>query len=122
MATPTWAQDLAIRVALDEGRDELPTLQWRRSKYGPFSTGTTYTEAQRIVVTAGKDRKDQKLVLLHELAHWLTPGQNHGPAFWDQAWRLYRRYGVPLRYAKLRERFYRKGSVAAYARTKGGKD
>jgi hypothetical protein len=115
---PQWAQDLAIRVALDEGCDTLPELTWRRSRQATHSSGKAIFDG-RVIVTAGKERRDQKLVLLHELAHWLMPDdEHHGPAFWDKVWQLYRRYGVPLRYAKEREGQYRKGALAAYRRNR----
>ena len=137
---PQWAQDLVIRVALDEGCEILPELTWRRSRQALLSSGRAsppnHAEIKpsggrwlpqkgrykrllngRVVITAGKDRRDQKLVLLHELAHWLSAVyEHHGPTFWDKAWQLYRRYGVPILYAKQREGTYRKGALAAYCR------
>ena len=143
-APPKWAQDLVLRVALDEGRDWVPDMTWHRratryrsrnakirahiaSKPGlqermdaqecRLARGSSgYATAFRIHVTAGTDRTDQKLVLLHELAHWLTPKDHHSPRFWDKAWELFRRYGVPLRYAKVREGNYRKGALVAASR------
>ena len=114
---PQWAQDLTLRVALDEDRDTLPAITWRRSRWSDMSSGHSKNEEDAITITAGKDRKDQKLVLLHELAHWLMPkNESHSPAFWDKTWQLFRRYGVPMRYARQREGAYRKGAVAAYHR------
>ena len=120
MKMPMWAQDLVIEVAIDEGRDDLPDVTWRHSKVNAWSSGTTYNAApRRIVVTAGKVRKDQKIVLLHELAHWLLPvSEHHGTTFWDKVWELFRRYEVPIMYAKTREGNYRKGAIAAYRRSR----
>lgn len=74
----------------------------------------------RIIVTAGTDRKDQRLVLLHELAHWLRPvGESHSSAFWDQAFELYQRYGVSIKYATERESRYRVGAAKAIERLTG---
>ena len=145
-APPKWAQDLVLRVALDEGREDIPELTWHRRsvRYRPRaphmrewmterpdlqarmdrqaarlaegSSGRAWNDGSRVHVTAGTDRTDQKLVLLHELAHWLTPKEHHSGRFWDTAWRLYRRYGVPIRYAKLREGAYRKGALVAASR------
>ena len=129
-APPKWAQDLVLQVALDEGRDDVPDLTWHRARsrpgvlYGDTIADLSHTPQQssgrasrnRIHVTAGTDRKDQKLVLLHELAHWLTPGEHHSARFWDKAWELYRRYKVPLRYARVREGSYRKGALVAARR------
>ena len=52
---------------------------------------------------AGSDPLDQRLTLLHELAHWLTPparrrrgrSEHHGRAFYRAAFGLYERHGVP---------------------------
>ena len=116
---PRWAHDLTIRVAIDEGRDTLPDLTWRRSRYELSSGHTKHILCGGgVVIPAGTCRKDQKLLLLHELAHWLTPGEQHSAVYWDQAWRLYRRYNVPIRYAKKREGEYLKGSAAAYRRSR----
>jgi len=116
MPAPRWAQDLAIRVALDEGRDDLPDLTWRRGRRHVMSSGHVkhLADGGGVTITTGRDRRDQRLVLLHEMAHWLTPGEYHGPVFWDKAWELYRRYGVPIRYALARERGYRRGALVAY--------
>ena len=150
MRIPMWAQNLVLQVAIDEGRDDLPELTWRKrhkqrltagmkafiardpdrarrwAKHtvAEGSSGRTFKpyslfKPDRVHVTAGSDRKDQKLVLLHELAHWLLPaGEHHGADFWDKAWELYRRYKVPIRYAKAREGNYRKGAIAAYRRSR----
>ncbi|KKK96475.1 hypothetical protein LCGC14_2662390 [marine sediment metagenome] len=120
---PKWAQELVIRVALDELRERLPDVTWSRRKGTTSSGYTLYSTGEcpdrRIVLRAGKERRDQKLVLLHELAHWLIPeGQHHSPTYWDKCWDLYYRYGVPIRYALTRERNYRKGAVVAYKRRK----
>jgi hypothetical protein len=132
MPVPQWAQGLIIQVAIDEGRETLPHVIWWRRRGGSpwtrkFSSGrggppVAGNMTGSIHITAGSDRKDQKLVLLHELAHWLMPPQeHHGARFWDKAWQLYRRYGVPIRYAKAREAQYRKGSVTAYRRAARGR-
>lgn len=123
--TPKWVTDLVTAVCLDEHRAEEPEVCWRRARYR-LSSGSYYKPTAcrpaRVVVTAGRDRRDQKLVLLHELAHWLTPaGEHHSARFWDTAWRLYRRYRVSLRYALKHEGAYRTSAAAAYRRTKGGR-
>jgi len=160
-APPKWAQDLVLRVALDEGRDDVPELVWRRSTRSPFSSGHYSPGENRIVVTAGSTRgqrvipwaskgyrthgsvsvrADQKMLVLHECAHWLVPPDTvtypgewwcdgkrvpnpvgpsrvaHSANFWDTAWRLYRRYRIPLRYARIREGNYRKGALVAASR------
>jgi len=117
MAAPKWAQDLTIQVALNERAESLPDLRWRHRKK-QHSSGITYPD--HITITAGTDRKDQRLLLLHELVHWLLPGEHHSDRFWDKAFELYRRYGVPMLYARKREMQYRKAALPAYRRNRKG--
>ncbi len=69
-----------------------------------MSTGLTRRDAGTIAVRAGSDPTDQRLTLLHELAHWLAPtvrrgrrGRtvHHGRDFYGVAFALYRRHGIP---------------------------
>ena len=143
MRTPKWAQELLIDACIYLGIDDLPALDWRHGRRR-CSSGRCYGKS-RILVTAGTDRTDAKMVLLHELAHaatppeirevklsgkWMrpdgTPWENptatqqvsHGDAFWDTAWRLYRWAKLPIRYCLQRETDYRKGAAVAYRRSK----
>ena len=129
MNAPQWAHDLVWEVLADEGRGvdaERVTLQWRRSRPTAWrgrSKGTsgrcfgsllTPDAPVRIVITAGTERKDQRLTLLHELAHALTaPEIHHGSAFWILAFALFDRYGVPPRYALTRSIGYRDSKATA---------
>ena len=68
-----------------------------------------------ISIVAGTDRAEARLVLLHELAHYLVgPTHQHDERFWRRCWDLYRRYGVDLAHAWMTETAYRKGA-ARYA-------
>ena len=113
MAAPGWALAIIGKVAVENGRTVLPTLVWRRSRTKCWSTGRTTGNQSpvRVAVTAGYDPQDAKRVLLHELAHWLTPialggmntdsaatqGKAHSPQFYDTVRRLYRRFRRPVR-------------------------
>jgi hypothetical protein len=45
-------------------------------------------------------RLEQKLVVLHELAHCIASIEAmHNQKFWEVCWRLYRRHGIPVKYA-----------------------
>ena len=137
---PKWAQALVVATLLHwqatHGEDKpLPELTWRRAgrrvhRYGcrivgppngltpVLSTGQC-SESGSIVVTAGSSRLDQKLVLLHELAHHLCPVQEyHGAMFWDVAWALFRWAKLPIKYVKAREGSYRKGALVAYRKSR----
>ncbi len=147
MATaPQWAQDLVLDTWLYWQKAHafenfgtwdkpLPVIDWRnthrRGTYFKFakpkkSSGRAWNKQalvpeDRIVVTAGSERLDQRVVLLHELAHILSPvGEHHGSHFWDVAWELYRWAKIPIRYAKTREGNYRKGALVAYSRSRKG--
>jgi hypothetical protein len=102
MTPPKWATEIV--------RYEAPgaPFRWRWSRRTGISTGTTYVgERERgFVVTASAlaPHNENKVVLLHELAHWLLPkGIHHGPTFWRLAGQLYRKYGIPKKDALMRE-------------------
>ena len=126
---PLWAQALMRRV-LDEhmpGADdagEAPWLVWKRSKH-VLSQGELLVGGGRapiLTVWAGRRKLDQKLVLLHELAHWLRPpDERHSPAFWALAWELYRRHRVPIKYALRSEGAYKQGATRAYLKARMAK-
>ena len=99
MTTPAWAVDLVAVVCADAGLAE-PRLAWRR-RSGDHSTGVTRRHDSMISVRAGSDELDQRLTLLHELAHWLSAAPrrgrravHHGRAFYEIAFELYRRHGL----------------------------
>ena len=99
MTAPGWAAELVARVCADAGVAP-PRLTWR-ARRARHSTGVARRAAGIIAVRAGDDRLDQRLTLLHELAHWLSPPtgrgrrvRHHGRAFYRTAFGLYRRYGL----------------------------
>jgi hypothetical protein len=101
MGTPGWASELMALVCADAGVAP-PRLTWRR-RADELSSGITRRDAGLVSVRAGTDPVDQRLTLLHELAHWLTPAprrgrrgrtEPHGRAFYVVAFGLYRRYGI----------------------------
>lgn len=97
MSAPPWASELVASVCAD-ARTAPPRLAWRR-RAGEHSTGVTRRTEEVVSVRAGSDELDQRLTLLHELAHWLTAmprrrGTHHGRAFYATAFELYRRHGL----------------------------
>jgi predicted metal-dependent hydrolase len=112
-APPKWARKLLRRVARDTQRRTRPRLKWRRQRRR-LSSGWCHLATSTIMIHAGTARRDQKLVLLHELAHWLVQA-GHTRTFWETAFALYRRYKVPLRYAFKSEQHDKKAR-AAYRR------
>jgi hypothetical protein len=98
-ATPAWAVEL-VHAVCAEARIEPPArLSWRR-RASPQSTGVARRAEGAIAVRAGTDERDQRLTLLHELAHWITPWPqrrrtiHHGAAFYRTAFALYGRHGL----------------------------
>jgi hypothetical protein len=99
MTAPAWALSLMATVCADAGVAQ-PRLAWRR-RSGSHSTGVTRRNDGIVAVRAGTDELDQRLTLLHELAHWLSPAPrrgrrtaHHGRVFYDIAFELYRRHGL----------------------------
>ena len=98
MSAPAWADALVTTVCGEAGV-ESPRLAWRR-RTAERSTGVARRSAGMIAVRAGTDPLDQRLTLLHELAHWLAPpprrrgAAHHGGAFYRIAFDLYRRHGL----------------------------
>jgi len=116
MRAPAWAERIVSDVAKRHKRRP-PELHWRRSR-SRRSAGSADPSGGKqrgvISIEAGRDVVDQRLVVCHELAHWLgRPEEGHSSAFWSRAWGLYRRHRVPIYYAMAREGGY-EGAVVAY--------
>jgi hypothetical protein len=100
MSAPGWATDLLTQVCADADVTP-PRLLWRNRRC-EHSTGVTRRGDRTVAVRAGSDPLDQRLTLLHELAHWLaTPSGrrrgrsvHHGREFYAIAFDLYRRHGI----------------------------
>ncbi len=124
--TPDWATELTKRV-LDKYKPPYktpPKVKWKITK-GKYFSGKCYDIGDRnIHIRVGMDtpRWEQKLVLLHELAHWLRPvEEGHSPQFWELAFRLYKENGLPLRKALHNETDYLKGAENGYRKVMGYK-
>jgi hypothetical protein len=121
---PAWARALVLEVCA-EADAPLPRLAWR-DRDRPTSSGVTRRHADSISVVAGRDPMDARLTLLHELAHWLAPvagrrrgrRTHHDRGFYDVAFDLYRRHGVPDAFA-LSAESGRYPSSLAHARRLG---
>lgn len=100
MSAPAWATELVALVCADADVAP-PRLAWRRRAH-EHSTGVARRDGGIIAVRAGTDPIDQRLTLLHELAHWLAPrgrrrgrrAEHHGRAFYAVAFALYERHGI----------------------------
>ncbi len=106
---PAWASGV-VRDVCSAAGVALPSLRWRRAPRSA-SSGVTRRAGGSISVTAGTDELDQRLTLLHELAHWLGPlprrrsGRilHHDARFYVTAFGLYRGHGIPDAEALARE-------------------
>lgn len=98
---PAWARALVASVCASASQAE-PRLAWRHRPHAT-SSGVTRRAQDSISLVAGSDPLDQRLTLLHELAHWLAPSPrrrrrriaHHDAAFYALAFDLYRRHGIP---------------------------
>lgn len=86
-------------LAAEERRYRLPEIvvNWRvwRGPWNVQTSGVASPRKYRIGITAGTDEQDQRVMLLHELAH-IVVGPGHGH---DAVWRsvvdeLWARYGL----------------------------
>jgi len=109
-ATPQWATQLVVEVCARAGVLP-PLLRWRRADRAP-SSGVTRRAAGVVAVTAGSDPLDQRLTLLHELAHWLGPEPrrrrrgrvaHHDATFYAIAFGLYAAHEIEPAEAVARE-------------------
>lgn len=114
MPAPDWAERMVKEVARRR-RQPAPAIYWRQTRRRRSAgSADSFRRGNCVSMAAGYDPVDQRLVLLHELAHWLgTPDEGHSPQFWARAWNLFRRYRVPVHYALAREGEY-EGAVLAY--------
>lgn len=142
---PQWAIDLISQVCDDYNRTKPGELLWKPSlhtwtnassgncKYAKINGRQIYYWIRlkngkmkrrpftgRITIRYGSDERDQKLVILHELAHWIASrskrGQSHTVIFWKKAFELYEKYGIDMDYAYNREKGYKQKATAVYER------
>lgn len=91
---PDWARDI---LAAERERYGLPeiTVNWRIGHDGnPQTSGTATSDKFHIGITAGTGEADQRVMLLHELAHLIVPGHAHDDVWRAVADELWARYGV----------------------------
>lgn len=130
METPAWATRIAEELAAEAGRVP-PRITWLdydrpwqdvlgRRYLHRWPSGAYAQAARHVFVHRGFRRFREKLTLLHELAHWLTPGKaSHSREFWVIAWGLYRRYRLPIRAVLRKEYAYRRLAGCVYLETGG---
>jgi hypothetical protein len=102
-----------------------PAFHWRRRKER-FSAGSCTLDGKVVTVTAGTDRTDSRITILHELAHLILLRKvrsyrgEHSEQFYGFLWPLFRRYHIPVRAALASEgNCHRKTVLATYKRSGG---
>jgi hypothetical protein len=97
---PAWVTALVEEIC-SAADLPAPRVRWRRRPH-EHSTGVTRRSQGSVAVSAGQDALDQRLTLLHELAHWLSPpprrgrrAAHHSRTFYATAFDLYARHGIP---------------------------
>jgi hypothetical protein len=105
---PRWAQTIVAEVWANQG-GRYPTITWQiggttGGRGATYVSGHCSYWSNEITINAGAktERWEQKMVLLHELAHAISPG-GHDERFWKTAWTLYRRFNLPIRKCQGRE-------------------
>ena len=90
------AESGTIRASRDTTERALGQWRDRSAMLRRETSGVTQWEDSRIRITAGTEVLDQRMVLLHELAHLLAPERAMHSMVWARiAARLYRKYGGP---------------------------
>lgn len=110
---PEWALTLRDKVWEIEGctKRPLPTFSWRPRKGLGSSGSTSYIDPCRIIIRAGTDLLEQRIIVVHELSHAVVAGV-HNNEFWDCAWRLYARFGLTSFDETFRSEFaYKVGAI-----------
>lgn len=82
---PTWAVELVVEVCAAYKRRTPDLLQWYATKE-KYSSGHASYSGKKIHISAGTDEHEQRVVLLHELAHHILAKrgrQGHSKRFWE---------------------------------------
>jgi hypothetical protein len=74
----------------------LESLRRAKERTTKYSSGRATPWSGRVTITAGSSLLDQRMVLLHEMAHLLAPvREGHGKVWRRIVTRLYAKYGGP---------------------------
>lgn len=119
MKHPKWIMEIVENVCKNSPRK--PFIKRTKRHGANSSSGVFYNTANVIKIRVGTEapRWEQKMVLLHELAHWLNPNESHTTKFWETAFSLYKEYKLPIRKCHKREKGYRKEATNVYRKIKG---
>lgn len=110
---PYWARTLLAAVCT-RYHVRQPTLRWHTTHANAnavwFKIGSYSETSNSLTIYACADHLEERMTLLHELAHHIaycrTLKVDHSELFWRYCWTLYRNYGIPLHVAVLSEFAY----------------
>jgi hypothetical protein len=127
MDAPRWARNLLKRIAADYAVHE-PALHWRNRRRPDWSSaGSCALDCTTVTVTAGTDKMDSRITLVHEMAHQILlctkswyRGEHSAP-FYAFLWTLFRRYRVSMRAALESEAEHHRKTVLSTYRNAGGR-
>lgn len=130
MHEPEWATPIIRDVLVLHNRTKRPRIEWKKGggsgvtkKRGMYRrNGYSYKIRRRrgtpdIICRLNDDVTRGKIILLHELAHWLLrAGHHHDKTFWRKAWELYFFFLTPqeLEKAKADEFWYKDKAKQVY--------
>ena len=90
---PQWAVDLVNEVCTARRRRPAHIRSWMVKNNRPWSTGFCRDDDRSICIVQGFDEVNARTVLVHELAHYLTPvNHDHDKLFWRRCWELHLAY------------------------------
>lgn len=118
MQKPEWADQLIGEVLFYKGRKHPPQIRWVK-RHRLCSSGVTYVRSKKITICVGSDMADAKMVVIHELGHWLLrQGHHHDIKFWLTVWELYYLFKDQLNWelVKRREFQYKGKAKVAFER------
>jgi hypothetical protein len=115
--TPDWVRELVEQVLADHDAP-LREFIWKPATNGRRLRTLGRGSRQRVTIYDNRGVDEQRMTVLHELAHVIDDFPGHKPRFWDVCWRLYRDYGVDLEAARAATA-RRRGASASYRRVIG---
>src|SRR5207244_476222 len=119
MTQPEWATPIIRDVLYLHNRTKPPRILWKHGR----GSGVAYRKGRKvnwnglsfrikrrrgsheITLRIDGDLTGSKLVLLHELSHWLLrDGHGHDKTFWRKAWELYYIFLTPEELEAIKQR------------------
>jgi hypothetical protein len=114
VSPPTWVTQLLTEVCEYTKLKPIPYLIWKTHERNWTSGYANYTD-YTILLRAGTDAEESKMVLLHEVTHHLCcHNVQHSETFWRKALGLYKHFGLNMEKCLAREGSIWKGPSRVY--------